>query len=605
VLLLSQVMLIPIFETAIIYAAHIDFHPRYYIVSVPTTLMLVAAGLSGVNIRRLHIARRTLQVATALVIIVIGVHVWRLVDSTPVYRHDDFRAIAERYKRDLTAEDAIIIPYGYEPTLNYYIQKMNIPARVIALPLYSPSQTIIDTLARELPQVRRAEFLTWYQLPADVRGAYPCLLGGIGTKDSSLTVQGMQTDRYAEFRVITLDEMPLHTDLDFGVINLYDTYKISGVDGVCLIHRWLLRKQTSEPLRLSAKILISPLTEAAVQDIELLDDKQLTTNHWDTGNPIDTFTWLAMPQTVGQVVAKVYSLAAPNGLDGTVCINAPGETCKPRYVSRRPYLGTIRPAPPSQIQFREGDTVVNEGLAIRRQYPVHPLAQGECLFLRTELVQLNPDLRIGYVATFSDGYYVVLPLDATASRPRIHFFAERFCAALDANGSIKVHLAVLNAENKPVKNVLFLGEIIISPVVRNIKPIAISQPESIPLTFLSLATLVKVDLPPKIQAGQAFDATLIWQTEYQKEANVRVFVQVLDDQGRLIAQHDGVPVNGTRPANNWEAGEVLTDRHRLEWSRSDYKGAGTLIVGFYDPDTFLRAITAEGKDNISIPITIE
>src|SRR5260221_7699162 len=46
-LLLSQVILLPLFELVIILAAHIDFHPRYFLLGVVPILMMVAAGLAG------------------------------------------------------------------------------------------------------------------------------------------------------------------------------------------------------------------------------------------------------------------------------------------------------------------------------------------------------------------------------------------------------------------------------------------------------------------------------------------------------------------------------------------------------------------------------
>lgn len=610
-LLLSQALLIPVFETAIIYAAHIDFHPRYYIVGVPATLMLVAAGLSIPIPRWVRPAAWLLQAASAALIIGIGVHVLKLVEVTPVYRHDDFRAIAEHYKKDLTGQDAIIIPYGWEPTLDYYIQKMNIKARVISLPLYSSSQTIINTLARELPKVKRTEFLTWYQLPADVRGAYPCLLGGMGIVEDRLTVQGIQTERYHDFKVVYPRDNIISGGLDFGPILLQGSRSIDGAEGICFINRWVLRKQTSEPLRVSTKIMLSPLVEVGGNNGELLNNQQAPTNRWDTnGEPVATFEWIPLPAGLPSdfysVSYKVYNASQINGLDAAACRADGDSTCTPHNVGKRPVFQVpilMRPAPlrPVPENMHIGDSVI-----VRNFTNTASVKDGECIFILLQIVNLDPqnENRIQVEKQFTDGFAEKVFLGIPGS-PNAQFYKERYCIPLSQSGALAIDMSLLDKDNPSRKaGTVRAASIPIETLARTYAAPELTNLTLANASFPMLATLKGVQLP-KIQAGQPFDATLLWQMEYQKDANLRVFVQVLDNQGRLIAQHDGVPVNGTRPANNWEQGEYLVDTHKVEWARSDYKGAGKLIIGFYDPDTFLRAETSDKQDHYEMPITIE
>src|SRR5262249_6554411 len=51
-LLVSQATLIPIFEVIIVLAAHIDFHPRYFLAGVPSALIVIAVGLDALTRRR-------------------------------------------------------------------------------------------------------------------------------------------------------------------------------------------------------------------------------------------------------------------------------------------------------------------------------------------------------------------------------------------------------------------------------------------------------------------------------------------------------------------------------------------------------------------------
>ena len=118
--------------------------------------------------------------------------------SSPIYQQEDFLSIAEHYAK-LTDKDAIIIPYGWEPSLDYYSQKMDFKARFIEIPLHTSAETVVQRLTSELQGVQHVEVLTWFQLPADVRGAFPCILSTIATKtDVTLTTSGLRTDRYEE-----------------------------------------------------------------------------------------------------------------------------------------------------------------------------------------------------------------------------------------------------------------------------------------------------------------------------------------------------------------------------------------------------------------------
>jgi hypothetical protein len=84
-----------------------------------------------------------------------------------------------------------------------------------------------------------------------------------------------------------------------------------------------------------------------------------------------------------------------------------------------------------------------------------------------------------------------------------------------------------------------------------------------------------------------------------------VFVQVIGEDGQVIAQSDQMPASNTRPTTGWLAGEYVTDVHRL--NVPEFAGTARLIVGLYDANTpgFPRALTSEGADNVGVPIDTE
>lgn len=80
------------------------------------------------------------------------------------------------------------------------------------------------------------------------------------------------------------------------------------------------------------------------------------------------------------------------------------------------------------------------------------------------------------------------------------------------------------------------------------------------------------------QAEDALEVTLYWRAERTPQHSYTVFVHLLDDGGRIVAQHDGLPDGGEYPTDFWAAGELIADRHRLSPGAA---GEYRLAVGLY------------------------
>ncbi len=85
-----------------------------------------------------------------------------------------------------------------------------------------------------------------------------------------------------------------------------------------------------------------------------------------------------------------------------------------------------------------------------------------------------------------------------------------------------------------------------------------------------------VDLAQPISLDQAnnLTITLLWQTDVPLTDHYTVFVHLLDETGWLVAQHDGVPLLGTRPTISWQPGERLLDRHDIVLPGNEEMGSG-------------------------------
>jgi hypothetical protein len=118
--------------------------------------------------------------------------------------------------------------------------------------------------------------------------------------------------------------------------------------------------------------------------------------------------------------------------------------------------------------------------------------------------------------------------------------------------------------------------------------------------------LVGFDPPPGVvTSAEQVPVTLYWQSSTGEiDTSYVVFVHLLAEDGRLIAQHDSPPSNGERPMHEWLAGEYIVDSHALTWRETSTQGTAQIAVGIYDPSTGIRLATADGSDNFLLPLSL-
>lgn len=132
------------------------------------------------------------------------------------------------------------------------------------------------------------------------------------------------------------------------------------------------------------------------------------------------------------------------------------------------------------------------------------------------------------------------------------------------------------------------------------------------------AELLGYDVPAGTRApGGQLPVTLYWRSVARTKSNYQVTVQLLPlshagvvnaggdetpasegtpvpgapstaggidtPSGPPVAQHDGVPADGTRPTGGWAVGEVITDRHVLKLPADIAPGTYLLIAALYNP----------------------
>ncbi|MBN1177599.1 MAG: glycosyltransferase family 39 protein [Anaerolineae bacterium] len=81
--------------------------------------------------------------------------------------------------------------------------------------------------------------------------------------------------------------------------------------------------------------------------------------------------------------------------------------------------------------------------------------------------------------------------------------------------------------------------------------------------------------------GDILPVTLFWETDIAEGQRYKVFLQLLDQSGRLVAQTDGEPGGGLIPTSIWPPGETTVDRYGVLLPPDLPGGTYTLITGMY------------------------
>ncbi len=100
----------------------------------------------------------------------------------------------------------------------------------------------------------------------------------------------------------------------------------------------------------------------------------------------------------------------------------------------------------------------------------------------------------------------------------------------------------------------------------------------------------------EFEGGPAPSLTLYWRANERIEQDYTVFVHVLDADGAILGQADGLPLGGMYPTRAWWPGQIIADRRELPLLAED----GQVLVGLYEPISMQR-LPAYGPDGDRIP----
>jgi hypothetical protein len=103
-----------------------------------------------------------------------------------------------------------------------------------------------------------------------------------------------------------------------------------------------------------------------------------------------------------------------------------------------------------------------------------------------------------------------------------------------------------------------------------------------------------------VTGHESVAVTLVWQAAQPVANDYAAFVHLLAPDGSLLAQHDGIPVWGTRPTTTWEVGDRIFDQHELVLPGEIPADGTQMVGGLYRTDTWERLPFAEGREALPL-----
>ncbi|HUX87217.1 MAG TPA: hypothetical protein VMW65_09470, partial [Chloroflexota bacterium] len=160
-------------------------------------------------------------------------------------------------------------------------------------------------------------------------------------------------------------------------------------------------------------------------------------------------------------------------------------------------------------------------------------------------------------------------------------------------------LPVVDGKGRSVGSGLPLGTIVLRPTNRpSVLPRQVVQ--------VQFADGIQLDGSMLSEANGTLSVMLFWRATAQPAQSYTVFVHLSDAQGKVIAQQDGLPLDGASPTTIWQTGDLIPDPHAISL-KGVPPGTYQIWVGLYRHATGQRLTiqSAGGRpvDHDSIDLT--
>lgn len=618
--------LVPLTMGFVAWSVRSFSHPRY-ITMFAVMLIPVAAWL-------LYPVRRAIERPAAIVLAVclLGLSVWGLARYyfNPDTAKPDMRGVARYLESVATGDDLILIedtdwslPFEYKGSASVVMPGLDeamgdagvAPARILDCTGDGPCAAVGRVFTVDYPR--------------NTRDMQQRMLFELERRGTLISEQNFADVRVREYRLDSRPGMPLDCDAEgmarppvrFGPLRLEAAWAEQGAPAdtaVAVALCWRAEQAVTENFAASL-VLRDPVTGERITqtDASLLDSTGAPTSHWSPGQAIVTYHLLYLPSGTPPVDAQL-SIGVYNDDDET---RTPMEAfaAEGAPAGRLIPLSEVTLGPPSGFDaspYRTPGPPVwsapaamagGDLLLLGASFSPGPYRPGQTVRvgLTWQLAGLpSPDLAPGLTLE-QDGRAMATndappvngryPVEQWAQGQTVFEYRDvRVPAGADGSAKLVVTLGEERVE---------LGEVAIDGAT-----ILFERPVGEATADVRFGDegirLVGFDPPPtSMPASQPFMLTLYWHLPDGRVVNdYTVFVHLLAEDGRLLAQHDGIPAGGQRSTSEWLPGEYIIDPHEMTWRETGYTGPARIAVGLYDPTTGARLNTENGSDAYVLPL---
>lgn len=108
------------------------------------------------------------------------------------------------------------------------------------------------------------------------------------------------------------------------------------------------------------------------------------------------------------------------------------------------------------------------------------------------------------------------------------------------------------------------------------------------------------DTPLVIEAPRQLKVILYWEAIASTGNERTISIRMIDKDGSLVAQHDGLPGDGRKPTSWWQKGQLIRDIHTLDIAADISPGTYDLELLLYDTFTQERVAFSAENEIISL-----
>ncbi len=566
-------------------------HSRYLVVAAP----FVALAYAGAVARFRRTTLRALLLLPPLALFAAN-FAYNLSPEAP-FQHDDARSLVRRYAETLGPQDTVLAwSYADRYELAYYWERLGVTARRVTLPEGAPRDAVLPLL----PSTGDVAINVWYTQRADYRGMLDCLLAdGSAAPPEVTTVHGLSSRLYRGIAPVAPAMQPAAMVFGANAAPLVELAAAGALveraadRALCLPLEFTLAGPVSGDLKAAVVVLNAFGDEIARADAVLATAAQRTTSALASGETVEAYPLLRLPPGTPPgaypVYLRVYDetrepsgysplghAVVRHGRDGLIgrWIIPPGA----HWAGASPDLPSLNAlAVSDNLTLLAHDGVDLPVLRNGDRVAITLLWAGEGDLPPLELVDsagrwsVSMPAPVGpHDALTRDWRAVIIPASAESGEAVLRL----------PDGA---EIGRWPIETLPLETALPPFD---TPLSAELEGVGL-------LAGFSGPGVLSLDTAPEV--------TLVWQAgDRPIPVSYTVFVQLLDGQGRVIAQSDALPAGGARPTTGWRAGEVIVDAHLLQWNGLAAPGPVTLVAGMYDAATGARVPLVSGGDRIEL-----